>query len=408
MIRKETSVPTETNHEPEPLNADGNTVQQLAASQSRPLTLTQLLSRMAKRKRLTFSAILSGGLVAAIVALLLPNTYTATAVIMQPQKDQSSATMLLGQLGPLAAAASADLGIRNPADLYVGLLSSRTIADHVIAKFGLKAVYRTQTETDSRKEFAKHTSFRAGRDSLIRIEAEDVDPKRAAAIANALTAELDLQNKRLAVTQASETRRFLEEQLRQAKSDLADAEDAMKTTQQKTGLIEVTGQAQVAIASAAQLRAQITATEVNLSRLKTAATAENPTVIQAQAELNSLRNQLRQLGNSSTDSNSLIGTSALPQAGLGYLRRLRDLKYHEFLFELLSKQYEAARLDESKSTPAIQVVDEAIPPDKKSGPHRSLIIALGLLAGAVAALAFAYAESYRFPGRRKQGTQDLA
>jgi capsule polysaccharide export protein KpsE/RkpR len=169
---------------------------------------------------------------------------------------------------------------------------------------------------------------------------------------------------------------------------LAAAEDAMKKTQQQTGVIDVSGQTQVAITSLAQIRAQITAREVAIERLKMGATTQNPDLLQAQAEVAALRNQLTKLDNSPEGRDPLVGASAIPQAGLNYIRSLRDLKYHDFLFELLSKQYEAARIDEGKAAPNVQVVDVAEPPDKKSGPPRSLIVFLGcffaaLIAGSV-------------------------
>jgi uncharacterized protein involved in exopolysaccharide biosynthesis len=358
-----------------------------------------ILPILAGRKRLLFAATISGGLLATAVAFLLPNMYTASAVILPPQKEQSSAAMLIGQLGPLAAAAGADLGLKNPADMYVGLLGSRTIADHLIARFGLMGLYQKNTLTDTRSKLWKRSRFSAGRDSLIRVEVDDHDPKRAADMANAFVSELDEQNRRLAISEASQRRQLLESQLVDEKSALAVAEEDMKSTQQRTGIIEVTGQTQVAIASLAQLRAQITVNEVALQRLKMGATPENPAVLQTETELAEMRAQLLKLEKSSPDGDPLMATSAIPAAGLGYLRRLRDLKYHEFLFELLSKQYEAARIDEAKASPAIQVVDTAIPPDKKSGPLRTLIILLGCLVGGGFPVVYAYVQQGLKPVR---------
>ncbi len=355
----------------------------------------EITSFLSGRKRFVLAGALAGAAIAAGVAALLPNTYTATAVVMPPQKEQSTASLLIGQLGPLAAVAGADLALKNPADLYLGLLGSRTISDHIISKFRLKPIYGAKSDTDARNALRNRARFRTGRDSLIRIDVEDVDPSRAAAMANAFVSELDEQNRRLAVTDAGQRRLFLEGQLRQVKSDLTASEERMKTTQHQTGLIEVTGQTQATIASIAQLRAQITAGEVGLARMRIGATPANPAILQAQAELEALRGQLRKLEKSPSDGSAIVAAGTIPDAAIDYMRRLRQLKYDEFLFELLSKQYEAARLDESKAVPALQVIDSAIPPDKKSGPPRALIGILGSLGGAALGIAAAYTQARR-------------
>jgi uncharacterized protein involved in exopolysaccharide biosynthesis len=381
---------------PERIDLDTPDVNRIATAKAVPgleesgVAPSDLLSTLAARKLVLFGATISCGLLATIVAFVMPNMYTATAIIMPPDKEQSSSAMMLGQLGPLAAAAGADLGLKNPDDLYLGLLASRTIADQLIHQFELKALYRKKTLTDTRSKLKKRSHFSAGRDSLIVIDIEDTDPARAAAIANAFVYRLDEQDRRLAIGEASQRREFLEKRVAEEKTALAVAEEAMKSTQQKSGMIEVNGQTQVAIVSLAQLRAQITSGEVALERLKMGATPENPAMIQTETELSAMRNQLLKLEKASPDGSPIVSTSAIPAAGLDYVRRLRDLKYHETLFELLAKQYEAARIDENKAAPPIQVIDTAIPPDKRSGPPRTLIIILGCVVGAGIPITYAY------------------
>jgi tyrosine-protein kinase Etk/Wzc len=358
------------------------------------LSLADILAPLVSRWRLVLGSVAACTAIAAIVAFLLPSMYTASAMVVTPQKDQSATSMLMGQLGPLAAAAGADLGLKNPAELYVGILGSRTIADEVIRRFELKKVYNKQTQADTIAKLKNRCHFTAGRDSLIRIDVEDTDPARAAAMANLFVAKLDEENNSLTVGEAGHRREFLERQLNNEKTALETAEDAMKSTQQKTGIIEVNAQTQFAIASIAQLSAQITAGEVSLEHLKMGATPENPAVLGMQAELATMRDHLQKMEQSG-DRGPLLGTSALPSNGLGYLRAMRELKYHEFLFEMLSKQYEMARLDESKAAPALQIVDVAVAPDKKSGPYRSLIVALGCLVGIIVGISIAHFQKWR-------------
>jgi tyrosine-protein kinase Etk/Wzc len=370
-------VETESQHFPETLN--GGRVQRDDVEDGE-ISVTELLTRLTAKKWLIAGSAVAGGLIAAAIAFSIPNMYTATAIVMPPQQPQTAVSSLVGQLGPLAAVAGHDFGLKTPGDLYVGLLGSRTIADRLIERFHLSSLYDTKTMVDTRGKLKAYTRFSSGKDSLIHVEVDDHDPKRAADLANAYVAELNAQNTLLATSEATQRRLFLENALRDEKTALVSAEEMMKQTQTRTGVIQVEGQTSVAIAAVAQVKAQITAGEVAMQRLKMGATNENPEVLRLEAELNALRVQLRNLQQSPRSaSDPIVPTSAIPQAGLDYLRGLRELKYHEFLFEMLSKQYEAARIDESKVAPALQIVDIAVPPDKKSGPHRGLMIVFGIV-----------------------------
>lgn len=351
------------------------------------ISISALITLLKVRRRILFGTTFAGGAIAAVIGLLLPNTYTANVLIVPPQKEQSTASAFLGQLGPLAAVAGAEMGLRNPSDLYIGLLGSRSIADHLIEKFELRTVYRTKTATDTRAALKSHSHFSTGKDSLIKVEVVDNMPTRASALANAYSAELDVLVKSLAVSSAGQRRLVMESRLEQEKTAVSKAESLMKNMQQQTGVLQLDQQSTLAIGTLAQLKAQITSMEVALERLKTGATAENPEVLRLTAELNALRTQLRAKETSSPRGNPLLATSALPEAGMAYLQNLRDLKYHETLFELLSKQYEAARLDEARGAPDLQVIDTATVPDKKSGPPRTLITVAGCVLGTAVASA---------------------
>jgi tyrosine-protein kinase Etk/Wzc len=354
------------------------------------IALRDLLSLVAFRKRFFFFSFVAGGVLAALVALLMPSTFVATAVLMPPQKEQSAASALLGQMGPLAAATGTDLGLKRPSDLYIGLLGSRTIADNLIGRFGLRELYRTKTLAATYDQLKSHSRFSSARDSLIRIEVEERDPKLAAALANGYTEELNALNKRLAMTDAGERRVFQEGQLRDEKLALSEAEDALKKAQVETGIVQLDGQTTAVIRSMADMKERIAVGEAVIERLRLAATAQNPDLLRAQAEVSGLRAELRKLTGASEEGDPFVATSKLPEKGLTYARRFREVKYHEFLLELLSKQYDAARLDESKAAPDLQVVDTAVPPDRKSGPPRMIIALFGCLSGLLVAGLIAY------------------
>ena len=289
--------------------------------------------------------------------------------------------------------ASQNLGITNPADPYVGILSSRTIADELISQFKLQDVYKNKNLTDTRKKLERRTTFNSTKYSLIQISVEDRDPKRAADLANAYVDRLQEQNSRLAVTEASQRRLFFERQVEAEKNNLTEAEVALKKMQEQKGIFQVSSQAEAVIRSMAQMRAEVAAREVSLQSRKAGATTQNPDVLRQEIELKALRNQLQELEASSvkrSKGDPLMPTTMLPEASLEYTRRLREVKYRETLFELIAKQYELARIDEAKESPVIQVVDRAIPPDKKSAPARSLYLIAGIMLGGISGVIAAF------------------
>ena len=347
-----------------------------------------ILARNSRRIALITVAAAAIGL---IVAFLLKPTYTAKAIILPPQQQQSSASQILGSLGALASLGGGEGTsslLKSPADMYIGILNSQTIADQLIAEFHLQNIYHTKTMEDTRTALKKHTEFESPKDGLIHITVKDHSPERASALANGYIDALYRLNSTLAISEASQRRLFFSQQVDEERQALNKAEDELEATQIKTGLIQLNGQAELIIQTIARVQAEISSDEVELEALLTSSTEQNPDVQRLQQEIAALRSQLSNLQN---DQKKLqpgdveVPAGRVPEEALEYERRLRDVKYHEALFELLSKQYAAARIDEAKSAPIIQVVDRAIPPDKKSGPHRVLIVLGAAFAGFILA-----------------------
>ena len=361
------------------------------------ISILELLTILAERKRVVIRTTAIFAVAAIVISLLLPKWYTATVTLLPPQQNSSlSAAMAsqLGNLGGLASLAGGSLGLKNPNDMFVGMLKSRTVEDAMIQKFGLMHEYHERYLSDARKAFERHVTVDgSSKDGLIHISVEARDPNRAAELANNYVDQFRRLSEHLAITEASQRRLFFEQQLEQAKDNLATAEESLKQTEQQTGLIQLDSQARALIESAASLRAQIAAKEVQVQSMRTFATSENAQLVQAEQELESLRAQLAKLGGSEegADAGLLVPKGKVPAAGLEYIRKLRDVKYYETIFDILARQFEAAKLDEAKQGSVIQVVDPAIPPDKKSFPRRALIVivatTLGLLMGILLALA---------------------
>lgn len=356
-----------------------------------PINISAIITALLTHK-LWLLIISTIGIVAAvIVALLQPKYFNAQIRLMPPTSNSGSGqAALLGALGGVGGAASM-LGIKTSGDLYIGLLKSRSIIDHVIAKFSLKEVYKIKTAQNTRLQLVNLTKVVAGKDGIINIDVEDQDPKRAAAIANEYFYALQNMMQRMAITEAGQRRLFFETQLKQAKNQLTDAEEAFKMMQQTTGVLQLDTQGKVAIEAIAKIRAAISAKEVELASLRQYATPENPDYQRKSIEMDALRNESSKLERSQTgDANqvaNLGNNKKLTDSGMDYARRLRDLKYAETIFELLAKQFEFARLDESRDIASLQLIDEAIVPELPSRPNRTLLI----LAGSLFSLLFAVA-----------------
>jgi tyrosine-protein kinase Etk/Wzc len=356
------------------------------------IDLMKLATLLLQGKKTILRFILVAAVLTAImVYLVMKPTYTGEAVFLPPQGSVgSSMSQLASQLGSLGAIGGL-AGLKSPGEVYVGILGSRTVADEMVKRFDLQKVYKTKRLSDTEKTLKSSSKFVLGKDGLITVSVEDLDPKRAADLANGYMDALREQNGRLALTDASERRLFFEEQLEREKNALADAEVDLKKTQEQTGLIVPGGQAQMEIQTSAELRAQITSRQVELASLKQGATDQNPAVVRLQTEITGLEQQLQKLENDSgrrQPGSIQLPTAKVPELSLEYVRKQREVKYHEVLFELIARQYESARLDESREAPLLQVVDRAQTPDKKSGPPRMLLILASCILGAFAGVSW--------------------
>jgi tyrosine-protein kinase Etk/Wzc len=341
---------------------------------------------LAKRKAIIFGLPLLAAVAAAIYSLLVPNVYTATSKILPPQQSQSTASAVAAQLGALGLGGLTP--IKNPSEVYVSMLKSRTVADNLIKHFDLHALYKKNLESHTRAELGKATEITLGKDGIIAIAVSDLDPKRAAAISNAYIDELRKLTNVLAVSEASQRRLFFEQQFAQARDQLAKAEHAARQALQKGGLANVEGQGRALIDSTARLRGQITVKEVQIGAMRTFAAEGNPELRLAQQELEALK---RELGRIEGTGSVRVADAASGGTGLDNVRLLRDLKYYETIYELLAKQYEMAKIDEAKDSAIIQVLEAAVEPDVRSHPKRTQMVLIWTFAALFIALIWAFA-----------------
>jgi uncharacterized protein involved in exopolysaccharide biosynthesis len=322
---------------------------------------------------------LLAGTVALAITFAISPRFTSTARILVPQQSSGGASILMQQLGSLGGLASAAAGLKNPADQYVGLLSSRTVADTLIERFKLKEVYDVELQDEARLKLDDRTGFSAGvKDGIIAVSVDDHDPQRAAEIANAYVEELRRMLSTAALTEASQRRVFFQSELRRVQEQLIRAELSLKASGVSAATLRIEPRA--ALEELARLRAAVSAAEIGIASARGMMAESNPVLQQSLRELQALRGQLAQAERAPTRGNEGINQD--------YLSLYRDYKYQGALFEMIAKQYELARLDEAGEGMRVQVVDKAVPADRKSSPRR------GLTAAAVSVMVFLALATY--------------
>ena len=306
------------------------------------------------------------GIVAVAASYLIPPSFTARTSFFPPQQQQGGVSSALASLGALAGAAGAAGGLRNIGDQYLVLVQSMTVADRMIDRFDLMKVYDEKLRVDAQFGLARNTRVNLGKkDSLISLEVDDHDPKRAADLANAYVEELRALTARLALTEAQQRRVFFEGQLSKARDQLTQAQSALQGSGVTASAIKAEPKATAE--GFAKLKAEATAAAVRLQVLQRSMAADSFEVQQQSATVAALQAELSKLGRADAGGDQT-----------GYIGAYREFKYREALFELLARQYESAKVDESRDCGQLQLVDTAKIPERKSKPKRSLLLLAGL------------------------------
>ena len=322
------------------------------------LTLLAIFRVLRARIKSLILAPIAAGVLAYGVAWLMPSTFTAVTTFMPPQQTQSTASLTAASLGALANLAGGMAGVRTTGDQYIALMQSITVSDRIIDQFGLMATYDKTFRADTRKVLASNVRFGLGKkDGWITVEVDDKSPQRAADIANRYVDEVRRLSGSLAVTEAQQRRVFFEQQLQRSRDRLAEAQRDLEASGFNAGALKAEPRA--AADAYARLKADATAAEVRLQGLRSTLADGTPAVRQQQEMLSTLRNQLLRAEQAETRA-----------GGSNYVGKYREFKYQETLFELYARQFELARVDESREGALIQVVDAATPPERRSAPKR--------------------------------------
>jgi tyrosine-protein kinase Etk/Wzc len=342
------------------------------------LSLLDFLQVAVDNLRLLVLGPLICGLAALGISFAITPTFTAKTQFLPPQQQQSAAASMLASLGVLGGLTGAATGIKSPADQYIAFMKSVSFQDVLIERFKLTERYEAKLKIDARLELSSNVRITSGKDGFISVEADDKDPNFAADLANAHVQELRNLLGRLAVTEAQQRRMFFEKQLQTTKANLAKAELALKSSGISSSVLKSSPIS--AVEAVARLQAGISVQEVKIGSLRNYLTENAPEFKQALSELTSLKSQLKK---AELEEPVSIGLS-------DYVARYREFKYQEAMFELFAKQFELAKVDESREGAVIQVLDAAQPPERKAKPKKALIAVIAILAAGVVLLLFVF------------------
>lgn len=336
------------------------------------ISLVYVLQVIARRKMLIVKICISAMVLSVCASLAMKNIYTATCKFFPPQKDSGAGSLatLLAQAGPLAGLG----GLGGPSDIYLALIKSRTVADSVVKRLDLVKEYKSKNSEDARLALEKSVKFTLAKDGVITVAANSKDPKKAAEIANAFMDETIRRSVQLYMTKAGTERLFLEKKIETTKSELKNAEAELKKFQEQHKTIKADAQATVSIDAVARLRAELVSKEVQLAALRNSMTDESADVKALLAAIARLKGQLGALTSSGGSDSVIPSTGNVPSLAMEYIRKVREVKTQEAIFEQLSKQYEMAKINETKDSSSVQIIDEAVPPIKKSKPNRAMIV----------------------------------
>jgi len=341
-----------------------------------------------------------------VISMLIPVRYHSVTRLMPPD---SPSGLGLGMLSAMAGSAGMQglggiagdlLGMKSSGALFVGVIQSQTVQDRLIQQFSLMHVYHDSKIEDARRALAEHTDVSEDRKSgIISIGVTDHDPKRAAAMAQSYVEQLDRLVAQVSTSAARRERIFLEERLRAVKGELDDSAKNFSDFASKNSAIDIPAQGKAMVEAAARLQGELIAVQSELEGLKQIYTDDNVRVRSARARMDELQKKLNEIGSAGTEGSTQTGNSLypsirrLPILGVTYADLYQRTKIEATVYELLTEQYEMAKVQEAKEIPSVKVLDAAIVPTKKTFPPRTVITLLGTLLGLALAMTWIAAKT---------------
>ena len=358
-------------------------------------------------RRLFLRAVGIGLVLSTLIALLIPNQYTSTTQLMPPDNQSSSSSMammaatLAKGAGALSSVAGDLLTLKSSGAMFVGVLRSQTVQDRLVQQFDLRNVYGKRLNVDARQKLDENTFITEDRKSgIITINVTDHDKQRAAALANSYVEQLNSLVAQLSTSSAHRERVFLEDRLSAVKKNLDEDANQLAQFSSKNNTLDIRDEGRAMLDAAAGIAGQMIAAQSQLEGLRQIYTDSNPRVRSLNAHVTELRKQLDKLGGAKVPTGATGDQAAvdptsdmpypsiqkLPLLGVKYADLYRQVKIQETVYELLTQQYEMAKVQEAKEIPSVKTLDPARVPERKSFPPRLLIILSGMCLAIVIAV----------------------
>lgn len=371
------------------------------------INLYSYLVVLVKYRRFIFFNFIFISFTVGLLSLFLPNWYRAKTTLLPPERGGLGMGLSSSLFGEFSALSGLSLPITaTPSDVFAAILKSRAVVEPVMKEEDLLKVYGARKMEDGLKEFFSHLQVNVENEGIISIDFEDRNRDRAARVANLLVEELDLVNRTTSTSKAKNARIFIEERLSQTQTKLKAAEDSLKSFQERNKAIVLDEQMKATVQAAAELKAEMTSAEIQMNVLGKNMLPDHPQIQQLRTRINEIRKQLGLLESGSADAkdNKVLGVpfSQAPSLSLELARLTREVKIQEKLFELLTQQYEQYKIEETKDTPTVQVLDKASPPESKYKPKRAVMVLIAGIVSLFLSVIFSFSLEYIERTKRKQ------
>ncbi len=366
------------------------------------ISLYTYLSILISYRRFIFLNFLGVCLAVAILSLFLPRWYTASTTILPPQRDGLGlglASSLMGGISEFGVSTSLPF-MASPSDVIAAILKSRAVALEVLEKENLMETYKTKSKEEALGQLLSHTEVKVTSEGIIFLSFEDKDRFKAAKVANRFVKELDRVNRETNISQAKNARIFIEERLARTKKDLTNAEENLRRFQEENKAVSLDEQMRASIEGAADLKAQMVAAEIELNVLRKTMSSSHPQIKALRSRINEIKKQLDiwEFGNQKEEPEGKkildVPFSQVPALSLELARLVREVRIQSAVFELLTNQYEQYKIQETRDTPTIQVLDKAMPPERRSKPQRAVLVGLAGILSLLVSVVFVFGLEY--------------
>ncbi|MCJ7458551.1 MAG: Wzz/FepE/Etk N-terminal domain-containing protein [candidate division Zixibacteria bacterium] len=371
------------------------------------INLYSYLAVLVKYRRFIFFNFIFICFTVGLLSLFLPNWYRAKTTLLPPEKGSLGVGISSSLLGEFSTLSGLSLPMTaTPSDVFAAILKSRAVVEPVVQQENLLKVYGVSRMEDGLMEFFSHLQVKVESEGIISIEFEDKNKDRAARVANLLVEELDRVNRMTSTSKAKNARIFIEERLSQTQTNLKAAEDSLRSYQERNKAIVLDEQMKAAVQAAAELKAEMTSAEIQMNVLGKNMSPDHPQIQQLKSRINEIKRQLGMLesGSENTKDKNVLGVtfSQVPSLSLELARLTREVKIQEKLFELLTQQYEQYKIEETKDTPTVQVLDKASPPETKYKPKRAVMVLIAGIVSLFLSVIFSFSLEYIERTKRKQ------